>query len=137
MDQRLAVHSQSPPVKFSEPVGRCHSVAGFLFTCCKISHAVSAVVQAFVVIGALSLKVATCSQRTNSLVLKDLPARRLPDDLNIHFDFIFDLSWPLPWGVCFWEEPQQLSHLHFQCMAHGNLSCQTRHTCTCDTAAYS
>uniref|UniRef100_A0A8C0B9M1 Ubiquitin carboxyl-terminal hydrolase n=1 Tax=Buteo japonicus TaxID=224669 RepID=A0A8C0B9M1_9AVES len=28
LDQRLATHAQSPPVKFTEPVGLCHNVAG-------------------------------------------------------------------------------------------------------------
>lgn len=119
--------------------GRVERLAGFLFTCCKISQEVSTIVPVFAVniLHILSLNVATCSQRTNNLALQDLPPRRFLDDFTIHSDFIFNLSWPLPWGICFWEEPQQLSHLHFQCMAHGNFSCQTRNTCTCDTAAYS
>lgn len=46
--------------------GRVERLAGVLFTCCKISQEVSAIVQAFVVIGTLPLKVSTPSQRTTS-----------------------------------------------------------------------
>lgn len=83
LDQRLAVHTQSPSVKFSETVGVCQPgraecLAGFLFPCCKISQGISIVVQAAIVVGTLSLKVAACGQRTNSFALQNLPAGRLP-----------------------------------------------------------
>lgn len=43
LDQRLATHTQSPPVKFTDPVGlsqrgRVELLAGFPFTCCKMNQ---------------------------------------------------------------------------------------------------
>lgn len=73
LDQRLATHTQSPPVKFTDPVGlsqhaRVELLAAFSFTCCKMNQVFSAVVEAFVVIGTLLLKAATCSQRSSSSI---------------------------------------------------------------------